>query len=416
MAHGRRAGTISDIAAPNPPLRSGSGLRAQSEDQRRLVGEATDNDHLTPPIPANQYSTSREPNPEDMEDACSEYDNVGSDVEQDCGEVLHVNREAVVNVRSCKQVCTEDGGYATRPLADHINEMSRAVDRHAPRSRHSTETFKGLQSGAKPHKASHSFRPYGAPSGKDEAQRGVEKGHENRFLLSDGDEIEEVLDGARFIEDLDDTESSVLAQTHLCQDKEKERIRKRGDDTRVTRKKNVPGGCKKRELSHVDSKERQGKGRGRRGTGEDMERGPTTCSADQRPKTSSKDAKKGSVRSRARSSRQHPPPSPRHSHSPANTQKAQHHGEMPPVPEPTPSSAASPVRQPRAVKASLAHQHPPERQEELLEDAQTGPDNSQQVTNTTQHDCVTHISSFTSYKRVAIIDARRVKERAHSSQ
>lgn len=377
MAHGSRAGTISDIVAPSPPLRPG--LSGQSgEDQQHVVNG--DSDHLTPPVPANQYYTSREPNPEDMEDTCSEYDNVGSDVEQDCGEVLHLNRGAAVDVRYCKQVCAEDGGYARRTVGDNINEISHAVDRHAPRSRHSTDTFKGLQSGAKPHKASHSFRPYCAPSGKDDAQRGVEKGHENRFLLSDGDEIEEVLDGARFVEDLDDTESSVPMQTHLCQDNEKERIRKRGDDTRVTRKKNVPAGCKKRELSYVESKERQGKGRGRRGTGDNMEWGSTTCSADQRPKISSKDSKKGSVRSKARSSRQHPPPSPRHSHSPANTQKAQHHGEMPPEPEPTPSSAASPDGQPRVVRPSLVHQHTPDRQEELLEDAQTGPGKSQQVT------------------------------------
>lgn len=407
MAHGRRAATISDIVAPSPPLRSGSGPTAHSEDQR-LVGEASgrtpctvvngDNHHLTPPVPANQYYTSRKPNPEDMEDTCSEYDNVGSDVEQDCEEVSHLNREAVVDVRYCKQVCAEDGGYAKRAVGDNINEVGRAVDRHAPRSRHSTETFKGLQSGAQPHKASHSFRPYCAPSGKDEAQRGVEKGHENRFLLSDGDEIEEVLDGARFIEDLDETESSVPTQTHLCQDNEKERIRKRGDDTRVTRKKNVPGGCKKRESSHVDLKERQGKGRGRRGTEEDMERGSTSCSADQRPKTSAKDSKKGSVRSKARSSRQHPPPSPRHSHSPANTQKAQRHGEMPPVPDPTPSSAASPDSQPRVVKPSLAHQHTPQRQEELLADAQTGPEQSQQVTTRQSGTGLRHISTFTPHQ------------------
>lgn len=421
MAHGRRAGTISDIVAPSPPLHPGSGLTAQGEeDQRRLFGEASeptpcslvngDNDHLTAPVPANQYYTSREPNPADMEDTCSEYDNVGSDVEQDCDEVLHLNREAVGDVRYCKQLCAEDGGYAKRAAADNYNEISRAVDRHAPRSRHSTETFKGLQSGAKAHKVSHSFRPYCAPSGKDEAQRGVEKGHENRFLLSDGDEIEEVLDGARFIEDLDDTESSVPTQTHLCHDNEKERMRKRGEDTRVTRKKNVPAGCKKRELNHVDSRERQGKGRGRRGSGEDVERGSTGCSADQRPKTSSKDSRKGSVRSKARSSRQHPPPSARPPHSPANAQKAQHHGETPPVSEPTPSSAASPDSQPRVVRPPLAHQHTPEGREELLEDAQTGPENTQQVTNTTEQDCGRHIYTFTPLtKGLTIIDARRVK-------
>ncbi|TNN00184.1 hypothetical protein fugu_011430 [Takifugu bimaculatus] len=379
---------------PAPALPSGSGVSTQSEeDQRRLVGEASeqtpcalingDNDHLTPPVPAHQFYMTREPNPQDMEDTCSEYDNVGSDVEQDCDEVLHLNREAVGDARFYKPVCPEDGGYGKHTAGDDIKEGSRAVDRLAPRSRPSTETFKGLQSGVKPHKGSHSFRPYCAPA-RDEAQRGVAKGHENRFLFSDGDEIEEVLDGARFIEDLEETESSALTKTRLCQDNEKDRIRKRGDDPRVTRKKNLPGGCKKRELSHVDSKERPGKGRGRRGTGEDTERvastvkGSTTCSADQRPKTSSKDSRRGSVRSKARSSKQHPPPSPRRGPSPANTQKAQQHGEMPPVPEPTPSSAASPDSDPRVVRAAQSHQHVPERQEEPREDAQKEPEKVQQ--------------------------------------
>lgn len=392
MAHGRRAGAISDIAAPSPPLRSGSGLTSQSgEDRRRLVGAASepapcalvngDKDHLTPPVPATQCFRSHGPHPEDMDDTCSEYDNVGSDVEQDCEEVLRLSREAGADLSYCKQACAAVG--------DDVNEMSRGVDQHAPRSRHSTEALKGLQSGAKAHQASRSFRPYCAPSGKDEAERGVEKGHENRFLFSDGDEVEEVLDGARFIEDLDDTGSGVPTQTRL-QDQEKERIGKRGDDARATRKKNAPGGCKTRE-------ER----RGRRGTGEDMERvvsavkGSTTCSADQRPKTTSKDSKKGSERSKARSSRQHPPPSPHHPHSPASAQKAQQHREMPHVPEPAPSSLAGPGGQPRVFKPSPASPQAPEGQEEPLEDADAGPESSQQVPSTTAPTC----------KRVTIMDA-----------
>lgn len=375
MAHGRRAGAISDIVAPSPPLRSGSG-----EDPRRLVGGASERtpraaangniDPLTAAVPADQYCASREPDPEAVEDTGSEYDNVGSDVEQDCDEVLHLSREAVAAARNCEQVCAGDG---------IVDEVGRPVDRRAPRSPHSTETFRGWQSGAKPHKAGRSFRPYCAPSGKEEAQRGVEKGHENRFLLSDGDEIEEVLDGARFIEDMDGAESGVPTQSPLCQDNEKERIRKRGDDTRVMRKKNVPGGGKRRESSQVDLKERQGKGRGRRGAGEDAERGSTTCSPDQRPRTSSKDSRKGSVRSRARSGRQQPPPpSPR---SPANTRKAQRPGGRPPVAERAPSSAASPDGQPRLVKACPAHRLAPERQEELLADPQAAPGKPQQVTS-----------------------------------
>lgn len=432
MAHGKRAGAVSDILAPSPPLRSGSGVSTQSEeDQRRLVGEASeqtpralingDNDHLTPPVPAHQHCTTREPNPEDMEDTCSEYDNVGSDVEQDCDEVLHLNREAVVDVSFYKPVCREDGGFAKHPAGDSINKVSRAVDRLAPRSQPSTETFKGVQSGVKPRKESHAFRPYCAPSARDEAQRGVEKGHENRFLFSDGDEIEEVLDGARFIEDLDEPESGAPTKTRLCQDNEKDRSRKRGEDPRVTRKKNLPGGCKRRELSHVDSKERHGKGRGRRGTGEDTERvvttvkGSTTCSADQRPKTSSKDSRKGSVRSKARSSKQHPPPSPRRGHSPADTQKAQQHGEMPPVPDPTPSPAASPDGEPRVVRPAQAHQHTPQQQQEPREDAQKGPEKAQQVTHRAEKGCSTVFLSHTSTTYVSVEHVYAVRNRERSA-
>lgn len=399
MAHGKRAGAISDILAPGPPLHPGPGVPAQGEEvQRRPVGEAPeptprasidgDNGRLTPPVPPNQYCAGREPNPEDMEDTCSEYDNVGSDVEQDCDGASHLSREAAMDARYYKQVGPEEAAYAKRSAGDGVREISRAADRHAPRSRHGAETFKGLQSGSKPHKAGHSFRPYRAPSARDGAQRGGEKGHENRFLLSDGDEVEEVLDGARFIEDLEKAEGGVPTQTRLCQDNERERIRKRGDDARVTRKKSVPGGGKKREAPHGDSKERQGRGRGRKGAAEDAERvvsaakGPTACGADQRPEASSKDLRRGSARSRARPSKQHPPPSPRRPRSPAGAQKAQRRGETPPAPEPAPSSAASPDGEPGVVRAPQARQRTPERQEEPLEEPRRGPEQSQQVTNT----------------------------------
>ncbi|XP_044048493.1 amyloid-beta A4 precursor protein-binding family A member 2 [Siniperca chuatsi] len=404
MAHGKRPGTISKILAPSPPPCPGPELTKQNqEEQRGLVKEASEqppctlkddnNDQLTPRLPANHYYMSCDPSPENMEDTCSEYDNVGSDVEQDYDQVLHLNREGVVDMKYYKQYCPEDGGYIKHAVGDNINENSSAVDQFTPRPHHGTEICEGSQSDTKPHKTGRRFRSHCAPSAGGEAETEVEKGQENRFFFSDGDEIEEVLDGAKFIEDLEETEDSV--QT-LYQDNENERIRKGGDereredDTRVARNHNIPGASKKCESSHMGSKEkeRQGKGRGRRGTGEDIEqivsgiKGCATNSTEQRPKTSSKDAKKAAVRTKARSgsSKQHPPPPPRRSHaqSPADTQKAQPRRETPPVPRPSPASANSQESESRVIKPSLAPHHTPEKQREPLEERQRRPEKPQQ--------------------------------------
>ncbi|XP_037624042.1 amyloid-beta A4 precursor protein-binding family A member 2-like [Sebastes umbrosus] len=327
-----------------------------------------------------------DPSPEDMEDTCSEYDNVGSDVEQDYDEVLHLNRESAVDTRYYKQYSPEDGGYIKHAVGDSTNENSTAVDQLAPRPRRGTEICEGSQSDTKPHKAGPRFRSQCAPAAGDEPEREVEKGHENRFFFSDGDEIEEVLDGAKFIEDLEDTE--VEGNTSLYQDNKNERIRKGGDEReredRVTRNHNIPGASKKCEESHLGSKEkeRQGKGRGRRVTGEDMEhvvsgiKGCTTNNTEQRPKTLSKDCKKAAVRTKARSgsSKQHPPPPPRHSH--ADTQKAPPRREIPPVPRP--SSANSQESDPRVIKPSVAPHHTAEPQREPLEERQRRPEKPQQ--------------------------------------
>ncbi|XP_036962135.1 amyloid-beta A4 precursor protein-binding family A member 2 isoform X2 [Acanthopagrus latus] len=403
MAHGRRPGPISKILAPSPPPSTGPGLTAQSqEEQPGLVREASeqppctlkddDSDQLIPPVPANHYYMSCDPGPEDMEDTCSEYDNVGSDVEQDYDEVLHLNREGAVDTRYYKQYCPEDSGYIKHAVGDSVNEDSSAVDQITPRPRHSAEICEGSQSDTKPHKTSQRFRSHCAPTASDEAEREVEKGQENRFFFSDGDEIEEVLDGAKFIEDLEETENSIQRQTGIYQDNENEQIRKGGDerqredDTRVTRNHSTPGGSKKCEPSHVGlkEKERQVKGRGRRGTGEDVERvvsgvkACSTSSAEQRPKVSSKDCKKVAVRTKARSgsSKQHPPPPPRLSHaqSPANTQKAQPRRDAPSVP----SSATSQDSKVSVNKPSLAPHHTPEQQREPLEEKQRRPEKPQQ--------------------------------------
>uniref|UniRef100_UPI0037E7ACFA amyloid-beta A4 precursor protein-binding family A member 2 n=1 Tax=Semicossyphus pulcher TaxID=241346 RepID=UPI0037E7ACFA len=405
MPHGKRPGTISKILAPSPPPCPGPGLIKQCQEERRgLVREASEqppctlkddnNDQLTPPVPENHYYMSCDPSPEDMEDTCSEYDNVGSDVEQDYDEVLHLNREGVVDMRYYKQYSPEGGGFIKHALGDDINENSS--DQFTQRPRHSTEVCEGPQADTKPHKTSHRFRSHCAPTAGDEADREVGKGQENRFFFSDGDEIEEVLDGAKFIEDLEETEESVQRETIIYQDNENERIRKGGeerereDDTRVARNQNIQGASKKCEPPHVGSreKERQGKGRGRRGAGEDVEhvvsgiKGCSTNSAEQRPKTASKDCKKAAVRTKARSgpSKQHPPAPPRQSsaQSPPDTQKAQPRREPPPVPRPCPPSANSRESEPRVIKPSVAPLHTTEQQREALEEKQRRPEKPQQ--------------------------------------
>uniref|UniRef100_A0A7N6AN75 Amyloid-beta A4 precursor protein-binding family A member 3 n=1 Tax=Anabas testudineus TaxID=64144 RepID=A0A7N6AN75_ANATE len=330
-----------------------------------------------------------------MEDTCSEYDNVGSDVEQDYDEVLHLNREGVVDMRYYKQYCPEDGGYINHIVGDNINENSSAVDQFTSRPHHTTEICKGSQSDTKPHKTGPRFRSHCAPFPGDEAERKVEKALQNQFFFSDGDEIEEVLDGAKFIEDLEEEENSVQRPTSLYQGNENERIRKGGDeredDTQVTRNHTIQGASKKCESSHVSSKEKEklGKGRGRRGTGLDTEhvvsgiKGCSTNSTEQRPKTSSKDSKRAAVRTKARSgSSKHPPPPPRlsYSQSPADTQRSQPCRESPPVPKPSPSSANSQDNESSVIKPSLAAHHTAEHQREPPEERQRRPEKPKQVT------------------------------------
>ncbi|KAF3688708.1 Amyloid-beta A4 precursor protein-binding family A member 2 [Channa argus] len=389
MAHGKTPGTISKILAPSPPPCPSPGKQSQ-EEQQGLVKEVSEhppctlndnnNDQLSPPVSANHYYMSCDPSPEDMEDTCSEYDNVGSDVEQDYDEVLHLNRESVADMRYYKPYCPEDGAYTKHLVGENIKENSSAVDQFSSGPRHSAEIYKGSQSDSKPHKTGHRFRSHCAQIARDEADREVEKGQENRFFFSDGDDIEEVLDGAKFIEEMESTENSVQRPTSLYQSNENERItkgsdeREREDDTRVTRNHNIQGASRKFETKE---KERQVKGRGRRMTGEDTElvisgvKGSTTNNAEQRPKTLSKDCKKAAVRTKARSgsSKQHPPPPPRHPHaqSPADTQKSPPRRETPSAPRPSPSSANSQNSEHRVIKPS---QGALEQQTESLEEKQ----------------------------------------------
>lgn len=394
MAHGRQPGTVSRILAPGPPPCPGAGLtssgreeqqqgrvkKATQQTSRSLTGDS--DDRLTPPVPAAQYShTGRDPGPEDMEDACSEYDNVSSDVEQDYDEVLHLN------ARYYKQHFPEDTKHTG---AEDIPESSAsAAQQVPPRARHGNKTCEGSQSDVKAHKAGHRFTPHCVLIAGGEAEEGLKKVQGDRLLLRDGEESEEVLDGAKFTEELDQTEKNAPRPAGLYQTNENEKVRK---ESQERRNHNAPGAGRKCDPSHGGQreKERQGKGRGRRAAGGETEHpvpGLKACGtngAEQRQKTLFKDCRKSAVRSKDRpgSSKHHhhPPPPPRHPHphSPADPQKALPQRESPPVSGP--STANGQETQSGLMKPPLDPHQTAEEQKESPEETQRGPEKPEQVT------------------------------------
>uniref|UniRef100_A0A1A7YUI6 Amyloid-beta A4 precursor protein-binding family A member 3 n=1 Tax=Iconisemion striatum TaxID=60296 RepID=A0A1A7YUI6_9TELE len=399
MAHGKQPGSVCKILAPSPPSCPGVGITKPAEQQGSIKNAAQrstcslkddNNDQLTPPVSVKHYYTSCNPSPGDMEDAGSEYDNVSSDVEQDYDEVLHLN------TRFYKQRCLGDVKHTE---GDDTTESSAATaDQIPPRSRHSTKKCEGPQSDAKPYKVGHRFMSHCAPIAGDEAELGEKKVQGDKFFLSGGDEFEEVLDGARFIEDLDESENNIHRPDSIYQASENEKIRKgsqerkRDDDAQVTRNHINPGAGKKCESSHVGpkEKERQGKGQGRRGAGGDTEhtvsgtKGCVTYSTEHRPKTTSKDCKRSAVRSKDRpgSSKHHhqPPPPSCHPHprSPPDAQKTLHHRESPPASRPSPIAANSQEPESRVMKAAPAAHQIPE-QQEFHEEHQREPEKHEQA-------------------------------------
>lgn len=407
MAHRKSLGTTTKVLAPSSSSGPGAArAKLSQKEQQALVWEATqqpscsmkgDNkDQLTPPVSAKHAYVSCDPNPEDMEDTCSEYDNVGSDVEQDYDEVLHLNRDGVVDMRYYKHYCPEDEKHT---VCENNNENTAAAAVEAAaghitqRPCRGTEKSEGSQSDTKQNNTGHRFRPHCVMIAREEVEEGVIKSQGDRFFLNDGDDLEEVLDGVRFIEDLEDTENHVQRQTSFCQD-ENDRIRKgrsereRDEGPRVTRKHNIPEASRKYEPSHMVSKEkgRQCKGQGKRATGEDAE--PMLpvmkgCVTEQRPKASSKDCKKSAVKSKVRagSSKQHPPPPPCQSHvqSTPDIQQAQPHKETLPVTRPSPSTACRHESEPRVIKPPLAPHHTPEEEREIPEKRQEDSEKPEQV-------------------------------------
>ncbi|KAM4733777.1 uncharacterized protein apba2a [Anableps anableps] len=394
MAHGKKPGNMSKVLAPGPPLCPSTGPTKPSQEDQSVSEETQrppcslrndNNDQLTPPVPSKHFYMSCDPSPEDMEDACSEYDNVGSDVEQDYDEVLHLSRQGPVNMR-----CYNQHGPGGVQQAEESNEEP-TDDQITQKPHHSTKKFERPQSDGKPYRMGHRFKSHCAPIAGDEAEGGMKITEGDRFFFNDGDDFEEVLDGARFIEDLDETEINAQRPTSLYQGNESERIKKgahernREDETRIPRNHNVTGAGKKSEPSHVGprGKERQGKGRGKGGAGVDTHhivsgiKGGVNSSTEQHPKTMSK---KSAVRSKDRpgSSKHHHPPPARHAQSPPDPQRTLPHRESPPASGLYPSPANSQESESRLIKASLGLQHTAEQQRESPEERQRGSEKPEQ--------------------------------------
>lgn len=400
MAHGKQPGTVPSVLSPSSPRCPGAGLSGSGQEQQQQQGSVkkatqrtarflTDDsdDRLTPTAPTVHSYT--DPSPEDMEDACSEYDNVSSDVEQDYDEVLHLH------ARYYKQHFPDETKHTG---GEDIPESSGvAAQQIPPRARHGTKTHEGSQSDVKPHKAGHRFMSHCVVMAGEEAEEGLKKVRGDRLLLRDGDESEEVLDGAE--EGPDQTESNAQRPASLCQTNVNEKVRKgceerrREDDTRVARNHSAPGAARKSDPSHGGQKERerQGKGRGRRAAGGETEhtlpgfKGCGTNGTEQRPKTLSKDSRKSTVRSKERPGstkhhHHHPPPPPCHPlpQSPADPHRALPQRESPPMSGP--STANGQEIQPAVMKPPLDPHQMAEEQKESPEETQEGPEKPEQVT------------------------------------
>ncbi|XP_055011466.1 amyloid-beta A4 precursor protein-binding family A member 2 isoform X2 [Boleophthalmus pectinirostris] len=312
MAHVKRPGTSSKAPSPSLyPARPGLTTQEINQDFEREESESlqctskdVQNDQLT--VPQHHY-TARVPGPVDMEDTGSEYDNVGSDVEQDYDEVLHLPREGAVDMRYYRQYCPEEPGYLKHhAVTENINENSGAA-----RVVQDTQVCQPSQPETKPGKerliqAGHNLQAAAAKCN-------IVKGQENSYFFTDGDDIEEVLVGVKFIEDLEEHEQnpSQMGEVSVFECSRNEKV---VEIDRVSKIQKNPESTKKSDHNHI--KDRPSKGRGRRGTAQCMEqsvaKAGSTNGTDQRPRT---DHKRTKVKP-GPSNKQHPPPPPRHSHPP----------------------------------------------------------------------------------------------------
>uniref|UniRef100_A0A3B3ZSQ0 Amyloid-beta A4 precursor protein-binding family A member 3 n=1 Tax=Periophthalmus magnuspinnatus TaxID=409849 RepID=A0A3B3ZSQ0_9GOBI len=317
MAHVKRPGTSSKAPSPSLyPARAGStsqetnqGLEREESESLQYTSKDVQNDQLT--VPQHHY-TPHVPGPVDMEDTGSEYDNVGSDVEQDYDEVLHLPREGAVDMRYYRQYCPEEAGYLKHhAVTENINENSGAA-----RVVQDTQVYQPSQAETKPGKerliqASHNLQAAAAKCN-------VVKGQENSYFFTDGDDIEEVLVGVKFVEDLEEHEQNhpQMGEVSVYECSRNEKV---VEIDRVARNQKNPEFTKRSD--HI--KDRPGKGRGRRGTAQCMEnsvaKAGSTNGTDQHPRMDHKRTKAKP----SSSNKQKPPPPPRHPHPPPPATVAQ---------------------------------------------------------------------------------------------
>lgn len=371
MAHVKRPGPSSKAPSPSvyPAARSPNQETNQclEREECEFVACATkdvQNDKLT--VPQRQYTPSV-PGLEDMEDTGSEYDNVGSDVEQDYDEVLHLPREGAVDMRYYKQYHPEEAGYLKHhAVTENINENSGAA-----RAVQDTQVNQPLQPQTQPCKPGQRSIQSG-PNVRAAAKCNVGKGQENSYFFNDVDDIEEVLVGVKFIEDLEEQQQNTpqMGEIQECVKNEKVMETDRG----ARSQKNLESNKKSDNM-----KEKNSKGRGRRGNGEFMEntvgKVGSTISTDQRPRSNHKRTK---ARPSSDNNKPHPPPPPRQPHPPAQPPATAPKREAPSCrePPPVPSDQDS---APRVTKSVLALHQTAEQQGEHLEERQRELEAAQQV-------------------------------------
>ncbi|XP_033823794.1 amyloid-beta A4 precursor protein-binding family A member 2 isoform X2 [Periophthalmus magnuspinnatus] len=370
MAHVKRPGTSSKAPSPSLyPARAGStsqetnqGLEREESESLQYTSKDVQNDQLT--VPQHHY-TPHVPGPVDMEDTGSEYDNVGSDVEQDYDEVLHLPREGAVDMRYYRQYCPEEAGYLKHhAVTENINENSGAA-----RVVQDTQVYQPSQAETKPGKerliqASHNLQAAAAKCN-------VVKGQENSYFFTDGDDIEEVLVGVKFVEDLEEHEQNhpQMGEVSVYECSRNEKV---VEIDRVARNQKNPEFTKRSD--HI--KDRPGKGRGRRGTAQCMEnsvaKAGSTNGTDQHPRMDHKRTKAKP----SSSNKQKPPPPPRHPHPPPPATVAQRRE--------IPSSREAPQLpgQDSPLQAATSVPNPPQNIVEYsidLEEKPNGPEPSQQI-------------------------------------
>lgn len=274
--------------------------------------------------------------PEDMEDTGSEYDNVGSDVEQDYDEVLRLPREGAAETRYYKAYSPEEPVYLKHhAVTENINENSSGAARLAQ----DTQVIQPSQPQTQPSKPGPRSTQSGPNVRAAAAKCSVGKGQENSYFFNDADDIEEVLVGVKFIEDIEEQEQK--ANPQVGEVRECLKMEKVVETDRVGRSQKNPDVNKKLDTI----KEKNSKGRGRRGNGEHTEnhlgKPGSTISSDQRPRSNHN--KRTKARPNSDSTKPHPPP---RQHHPPSQPPAPKREAAPPPPPPPPPPAERHLRSP----------------------------------------------------------------------